>query len=267
MASDIIARGMAANASKGSGGATYDLVSRTDAEGTVSYHLQANGEDVGTAIIMPDVENPDVFEPIGGTVKKCTEDNVPVQGYKVGDEYIDMVLRKTDSEDEKHVYMLVSELSDTKAEKIEYDKSESSILVSKNVNDALNEIGVLASDKSNGMMSVYDKNKLDNMGTFKDDESMKLAIDGMFSGYDMSGLDPDDDDGIADHSDIVDIFDNPTPTPPTSREPEVQGSFMSLSADEIDDMFGDSTSTPDDGSDDGDDDDLDTGDIDDILGI
>lgn len=266
MASDIIARGMAANAAKGSGGATYDLVSRTDAEGTVSYHLQANGEDVGSAIIMPDVENPDVFEPVGGTVKKCTEPNVPVDGYKVGDEYIDMVLRKTDSEDEKHVYMLVSELADTKAEKIEYDKSESSIIKATNVNDALNELGVLAGTDTNGMMSAYDKTKLDNMGTFKDDESMKLAIDGMFSGYDMSGLDPDDDDGIADHSDIADIFDNPDPTPPSSREPEVQGSFMSLSADEIDDILGGTTPTPD-GSDDGDDEDLDSGDIDDILGI
>lgn len=120
---------------------------------------------------------------------------------------------------------------------------------------------------TNGMMSAYDKTKLDNMGTFKDDESMKLAIDGMFSGYDMSGLDPDDDDGIADHSDIADIFDNPEPTPPSSREPEVQGSFMSLSADEIDDILGGTTPTPDDGSDDGDDEDLDSGDIDDILGI
>lgn len=279
MAADIIARGMAANAGKGGGGgggATYDMVQYTDKDGNVYYRLTENGENVGDAIKIP---VPKVAELRSGTVKKCTVADNPVPGYKVGDEYMDFIIDtddKPDTGDEKHVYILVSELKDTDAEKIDFNKSDASIITSKNVNDALNEIGVLASAKTeaaegkNGLMSAYDKNKLDNIGTFKDDESMKLAIDGMFNGYDMSGLDPDDDDGIADHADIEDIFSDDAP-PPASREPETQGSFTSLSADEIDDIFGEGTTTPttpdDSDEEDGEDTDLDTGDIDDILGV
>lgn len=213
-----------------------------------------------------------------GVVKTVTEDDKPVVGYKIGDKYIDIVLDVDGIEgtsDDTHLYILVTELVKDNASDIKYDttKSASSVITKTNVQEALDEISVLASaktdteDGNNGLMSVYDKGKLDNMGTFKDDASMKLAIDGLFSGYDMSGLDPDDDDGIADHSDIADIFDGDTP-PPSSREPETAGSFTSLSADEIDDMFGEGTTTPDDSDEeDGDDSDLDTGDIDDILGI
>lgn len=265
MAADIIARGMAANAGKGGsggGGATYDMVQYTDKDGNVYYRLTENGENVGDAIKIP---VPKVNELRSGTVKKCVVDNDPVPGYKVGDEYMDFVIDtdgKPDTGDEKHVYILVSELKDTDAEKIDFNKSDASIITAKNVNDALNEIGILAGEK-NGLMSSYDKTKLDGMGTFKDDESMKLAIDGLFSGYDMSGLDPDDDDGIADHADIEDIFNNPTPIQPSGSQS--QGSFSDLSSDEIDDIFGGRTTTPDDS--DGENTDLDTDDIDNILGI
>lgn len=211
-----------------------------------------------------------------GAVKTVTEDDKPVVGYKIGDKYIDIVLDVDGIEgtsDDTHLYILVTELVKDNASDIKYDttKSASSVITKTNVQEALDEISVLVSaktdteDGNNGLMSAYDKGKLDNMGTFKDDASMKLAIDGLFSGYDMSGLDPDDDDGIADHSDIADIFDSDTP--PTSRDAETVGSFTSLSADEIDDILG-NTTTPDDSDDeDGDDSDLDTGDIDDILGI
>lgn len=265
MAADIIARGMAANASKGGGGgggATYDMVETRDKDGNVYYHLQSNGENVGSTIKVP---VPKTAEMRSGSVKTCVADNIPVDGYKIGDEYLDIIIDtddKPNTEDERHVYILVSELKDTEAEKINYTKSTASIIESTNVQDALNEIGVLAGEK-NGLMSSYDKTKLDGMGTFKDDESMKLAIDGLFSGYDMSGLDPDDDDGIADHSDIEDIFNNPTPTPPSGSQS--QGSFSDLSSDEIDDIFGGGTTTPDDS--DGEDTDLDADDIDDIFGI
>lgn len=211
-----------------------------------------------------------------GAVKTVTEDNKPVVGYKIGDKYIDIVLDVDGIEgtsDDTHLYILVTDLVKDKASDIVYDttKSASSVITKTNVQEALDEISVLASaktdteDGNNGLMSVYDKGKLDNMGTFKDDASMKLAIDGLFSGYDMSGLDPDDDDGIANTEDVEEIFDGGGE--PTTREAETNGSFTSLSADEIDDILGDTT-TPDDSDDeDGDDTDLDTGDIDDILGI
>lgn len=127
----------------------------------------------------------------------------------------------------------------------------------------------MASKTENGVMSSYDKNKLDNIGTFNDDASMKLAIDGMFSGYDMSGLDPDDDDGIANQSDVEEIFTENTEPEEMSREAQSQGTFESLSADEIDSIsLNDETPNSDNGSiEEPDDGDLDNEEIDNILGI
>ena len=42
-----------------------------------------------------------------GSVKTCTEDNVPISGYVVGDKYIDLVLAN-----DSHLYILVSDLID-----------------------------------------------------------------------------------------------------------------------------------------------------------
>ena len=44
-----------------------------------------------------------------GTVEVCTEDNVPVEGYKVGDKYIDLVLANSE---QNHLYILVNDLID-----------------------------------------------------------------------------------------------------------------------------------------------------------
>jgi hypothetical protein len=45
-----------------------------------------------------------------GEVKECTEDNVPVEGYVVGNKYIDLVLANSD---DQHLYINVSDLIDT----------------------------------------------------------------------------------------------------------------------------------------------------------
>lgn len=179
-----------------------------------------------------------------GTVKTCVEKGVPVKEYNVGDKYIDIIVDKDgklNNADDEHVYILVSELSSAEAEKIAFKKDSDSIITSTNVEDALNEIGILATPKTNteegknGLMSGYDKNKLDNIATFANDTSMKLAIDGLFSGYDMSAINPDDEDGIADKEDIDDIFDKTESI--IIKDAVTQGSFTSLSAEEIDDMF------------------------------
>ena len=44
-----------------------------------------------------------------GTVEVCTEDDVPVEGYRVGDKYIDLVLANTA---QNHLYILVNDLID-----------------------------------------------------------------------------------------------------------------------------------------------------------
>lgn len=290
---DGLARALAASASSGGGGGggTTNVVAGKgititgDDEKTIintGVRSIAQSKDGGSIIVntngKEETYSISSVRLRSGNVRTCSVANDPVLGYKVGDAYIDFILDrdgKTSTGDEEHVYVLVSEINHSSAADVKYDnKSTSSVVTATTLQGAIDEIAVLATPTStdekgkNGLMSVYDKNKLDNMGTFKDDDSMKLAIDGLFSGYDMSGLDPDDDDGIADHSDIEDIFSDDTP-PPSSRDAETAGSFTSLSADEIDDMFGEGTTTPDDSDDeeDGDDSDLDTGDIDDILGI
>lgn len=128
----------------------------------------------------------------------------------------------------------------------------------------------LATRTNDGVMSQSDKNKLDDMNTFAGDEAMMTGIKGIFSGFDMSGIGNDDDDGISDPEDVEAIFDNPDV--PTTREAETQGYFTSLSADEIDGIMTDSTTNPSDttptepdGGNDGDNTDLDSGEIDNIL--
>lgn len=69
-----------------------------------TYHLTKNGTNVGEAINIP---KDMVVE--SGTVKTCTTPDVPVEGYVVGDKYIDLVLANADS---SHIYILVSDLID-----------------------------------------------------------------------------------------------------------------------------------------------------------
>lgn len=69
-----------------------------------SYQLTKDGNAVGDTINIP---KDMVVE--SGTVETCTVADVPVQGYQVGDKYIDLVIaNKSDS----HLYILVSDLID-----------------------------------------------------------------------------------------------------------------------------------------------------------
>ncbi len=69
-----------------------------------TYQLTKDGTPVGDKInIAKDM----VVQ--SGTVKTVVTDDTPVQGYKVGDKYIDLLLANTDNE---HIYILVSDLVD-----------------------------------------------------------------------------------------------------------------------------------------------------------
>ena len=81
------------------------LKSETADDGySATYQLTKDGEPVGDKInIAKDM----VVQ--SGSVKTVVTDDTPVQGYKAGDKYIDLLLANTDNE---HIYILVSDLVD-----------------------------------------------------------------------------------------------------------------------------------------------------------
>ena len=85
----------------------YSFVKQATADTGFSstYYLTKNGTQVGDKInIAKDM----VVE--SGTVKTVATANNPVQGYAVGDKYIDLVLANATN---AHIYILVSDLVDT----------------------------------------------------------------------------------------------------------------------------------------------------------
>ena len=81
------------------------LKSETADDGySATYQLTKDGEPVGDKInIAKDM----VVQ--SGQVSTVVTDDTPVQGYKAGDKYIDLLLANTDNE---HIYILVSDLVD-----------------------------------------------------------------------------------------------------------------------------------------------------------
>ena len=87
-------------------GSEYTIVKQgtPDSGFSATYYLSKDGTQAGEKInIAKDM----VVE--SGTVKTCSTANSPVNGYKVGDKYIDLVLANADS---SHIYILVSDLID-----------------------------------------------------------------------------------------------------------------------------------------------------------
>lgn len=75
------------------------------AEGyAATYHLTKDNVNVGAAINIPK----DMVVS-SGTVETCSEADVPVQGYVVGDKYIDLILANASS---SHIYIKVTDLVD-----------------------------------------------------------------------------------------------------------------------------------------------------------
>lgn len=66
----------------------------------------------GTAL-SPKINIPKDFLVRSATVETCTTDNVPVQGYVVGDKYLDFVVNSVDNDaTASHIYLKVTELVD-----------------------------------------------------------------------------------------------------------------------------------------------------------
>lgn len=126
--------------SRGGGGGEnssveYNIVKTSPSGVTSEYHLTktVNGvtENIGDAIDVPlDM----VVQ--SGDVKTCSVANVPVQGYKVGDKYIDLLIANSNNQ---HIYILVSDLVDNNASGIKYDNTSSG-LAATNVQTAINEL-------------------------------------------------------------------------------------------------------------------------------
>lgn len=78
---------------------------------SATYILAKDGTQVGEKINIPK----DMVVQ-SGSVKTVTTADTPVAGYVVGDKYVDLVLANSDN---SHVYILVSDLVDKTAEKLE----------------------------------------------------------------------------------------------------------------------------------------------------
>ena len=73
-----------------------------------TYVVKQGGTQVG-----PKINIPKDYLVKSCSVKTCTTANVPVQGYKVGDKYIDWVINTRDgSANNEHLYLLVNEIAE-----------------------------------------------------------------------------------------------------------------------------------------------------------
>ncbi|WP_296884919.1 hypothetical protein [uncultured Methanobrevibacter sp.] len=88
-------------------GVTVEKKSKATDGFAESYVVKQNGSQVGVTIDIPK----DFFLK-GGSVKTCTVANVPVQGYIVGDKYLDMEINVEDGgATTKHMYILLKDLA------------------------------------------------------------------------------------------------------------------------------------------------------------
>lgn len=87
-----------------------DVVKQETAEEgyAATYYVTQNDKQVGAKINIPKD-----YLVKSASVKTVTEADVPVEGYKVGDKYIDFVVNSADDAgNESHIYLLVNELVD-----------------------------------------------------------------------------------------------------------------------------------------------------------
>lgn len=86
--------------------AEYSVAKDAEAESgfSATYHLTKDGVNVGAAINIPK----DMVVQ-SGSVKTCETADVPVEGYEVGDKYIDLILANAANE---HIYIKVTDLID-----------------------------------------------------------------------------------------------------------------------------------------------------------
>lgn len=86
---------------------TLESESQVSGDILKTYTIKQGGQEVGT------IEIPRDFLVISASVKTCETADVPVEGYKVGDKYIDFLLNTKEGKgEERHLYVLVSDLVD-----------------------------------------------------------------------------------------------------------------------------------------------------------
>ena len=170
-------------------GASYELVKQNtpDTGYSSTYYLSRDGVRAGDKInIAKDM----VVE--SGTVKTCTIANSPVDGYEVGDKYIDLVLANSDS---SHIYILVSDLIDvyTAGDGIKITGNTISVNTTNLANTFATNDSVTAklsekADKSTtlsgyGITNAYTKSEVDTKVNAKADKSTTLAGYGITDAY------------------------------------------------------------------------------------
>lgn len=125
-----------------------DVVKQATAEtGYAStYYVTQAGVQVGAKINIPKD-----YLVKSCSVKTCTEADKPVEGYKVGDKYIDFVVNTaTGTGDESHIYLLVNELVDVYTGKAVTDGISVAI-------DDHNEVSATVSGKAIARANVTDE--------------------------------------------------------------------------------------------------------------
>lgn len=214
MAIDALARGLAASNSGGGGGTDVTQGVGITITGIDTKTISNSGV---TDIKLSDesAENGTIKVVIAGSESKSK--TVKVKGlndaaYKKVDSIIDDTTKDSDN------------VVTTKA-------------VAEKLNDKLDASKwKIATDTEPGIISPEDKAKIDKVEVATE-QNLQLEIDAMFSGFDLPPLDPDDDDGIANQSDIDPIFDRGT-IPPSKSDSKTQGNITTLDTSEIDAILG-----------------------------
>ena len=110
--------------SLGDFGGAIDVIKKATAESgyAATYEITQSGVKVGASINIPKD-----FLVKSASVQTVSTANTPVNGYVVGDKYLDFVINAKDSsESNEHIYLLVSDLVDV------YEADESTITLSGN---------------------------------------------------------------------------------------------------------------------------------------
>lgn len=124
-----------------------DVVKQTTAESgySATYYITQAGVQVGEKINIPKD-----YLVKSAEVKTCTKDDEPVEGYKVGDKYIDFVINTSEgSGTESHIYLLVNDLVDVYTGKTVSNGVSISI-------DEHNEISATVSGKAIARTNITD---------------------------------------------------------------------------------------------------------------
>lgn len=145
----------------------YSIIKQALAEDgyIATYQLTKNGTPLGSKINIPKD-----YLVKSGTLETCSQNDIPVSGYIIGDKYLDFIVNTTENTgNQTHIYIKVTDLIDIYTEGNGIDITNNSIsVVINSVSNGLfvNSGGVglnLATSNSNGAFSSGEKTKLNNI--------------------------------------------------------------------------------------------------------